>query len=37
MNKRLIRLTESDLHGIVKESVKRILEGEFDKKWGLLQ
>ena len=25
MNKRLIRLTESDLHRIVKESVKRIL------------
>ena len=32
MNKKLIRLTESDLHRIVKESVKRVLrEGEFDK------
>ena len=29
MNKKLIRLTESDLHRIVKESVKKILtEGE---------
>ena len=27
MNKKLIRLTESDLHKIVKESVNRILEG----------
>lgn len=34
MNKRLIRLTESGLHRIVKESVKRILEGEFDKDGG---
>ena len=25
MNKKLIRLTESDLHGIVKESVNRVL------------
>ena len=25
MNKKLIRLTESDLHNIVKESVKRVL------------
>ena len=25
MNKKLIRLTESDLHGIVKESVKKVL------------
>ena len=31
MNKKLIRLTESDLHKIVKESVNRILnEGMFD-------
>ncbi len=31
MNKRLIRLTEQDLHRIVKESVNRILmEGQFD-------
>ena len=30
MNKRLIRLTESDLHKIVKESVKKILkEGDY--------
>ena len=25
MNKKMIRLTESDLHRIVKESVKRVL------------
>ena len=32
MNKKLIRLTESDLHRIVKESVQKILnEGFFDK------
>ena len=29
MNKRLIRLTESDLHRIVKESVNRILKEDF--------
>ena len=34
MNRKIIRLTESDLHRIVKESVKRILEGEFDKDGG---
>ena len=28
MNKKLIRLTESDLHRIVKESVSRIIENE---------
>jgi hypothetical protein len=28
MNNKLIRLTESDLHRIVKESVKRILKEE---------
>ncbi len=27
--KKLIRLTENDLHGIVKESINRILETEF--------
>lgn len=33
MNKKLIRLTESDLHRIVKESVKKVLkEGVFDSK-----
>ena len=31
MNKTLIRLTESDLHRIVKESVKNILEEELPK------
>ena len=32
MNKKIIRLTESDLHRIIKESVRRIIrEGEFDK------
>ena len=32
MNKKLIKLTESDLHNIVKESVKRVLkeEGQID-------
>ncbi|MBP5455569.1 MAG: hypothetical protein J6Y37_03655 [Paludibacteraceae bacterium] len=30
MNKRRIKLTESDLHRIVKESVNRILREEFD-------
>lgn len=30
MNKKLIRLTESDLHRIVKESVKRVLREELD-------
>ena len=31
MNKKLIRLTEGDLHRIVKESLKRVLkESEFD-------
>ena len=28
MNKKLIRLTESDLHRIIKESVKKIIEGK---------
>jgi hypothetical protein len=31
MKKKLIRLTESDLHKIVKESVNRILKEEYDK------
>ena len=31
MNKKLIRLTEGDLHRIVKESVNRILKEEYDK------
>lgn len=32
MNKKLVRLTESDLHRIIKESVNRILmESEFDE------
>ena len=30
MNKKLIRLTESDLHNIVKESVNRILKESLD-------
>lgn len=30
MNKKLIKLTESDLHKIVKESVNRILKEEID-------
>ena len=30
MNKKLIRLTESDLHNIIKESVKRLLREEVD-------
>ena len=30
MNKKLIRLTESDLHRIVKESVNRILKESLD-------
>ena len=30
MNKKLIRLTESDLHKIVKESVNRILKESLD-------
>jgi hypothetical protein len=35
MNKKLIRLTESDLHRIVKESVNRILrENEIPNDWG---
>ena len=35
MNKRLIRLTESDLHRIVKESVNKVLNEELPKKdWG---
>jgi len=39
MNKKVIRLTESDLHRIVKESVNRILEGYkklngWDVPWG---
>ena len=29
MNKKLIRLAESDLHRIVKESVKRIKENKY--------
>jgi len=32
MNKKLIRLTESDLHKIVKESVKRILKEDIEDK-----
>lgn len=32
-NKKLIRLTESDLHRIVKESVKRVLKEEYPA-WG---
>jgi len=33
MNKQLIRLTEDDLHNIVKDAVNRILkEGEFEKR-----
>ena len=36
MNKKLIRLTEQDLHRIVKESVNKILkEGYFDDPYGL--
>lgn len=31
MNKKLIRLTESDLHRIVKESVKNMLRESYDK------
>lgn len=31
MNKRLIRLTESDLHKIVKESVNRVMNEEFSQ------
>ena len=35
MNKKLIRLTESDLHRIVKESVNKVLNEELPKKdWG---
>lgn len=35
MNKKIIRLTESDLHKIVKESVNRVLNEELAKKdWG---
>lgn len=35
MNKKIIRLTESDLHKIVKESVNRALNEELAKKdWG---
>ena len=30
MNKKLIRLTESDLHRIVKESVKRVLKESYE-------
>ena len=34
MNKQIIRLTESDLHRIVKEAVNKIMsEGKFDTKW----
>ena len=33
MNKKLIRLTESDLHRIVKESVKRILKEADETAW----
>ena len=33
MNKKLIRLTESDLHRIVKESVNRIVEGANDERF----
>lgn len=32
MNKKIIRLTESDLHKIVKESVNRVLNEELAKK-----
>lgn len=32
MNKKFIRLTESDLHKIVKESVNRILNNKMKKK-----
>lgn len=31
MNKKLIRLTESDLHRIVKESVNKALREDFDR------
>lgn len=35
MNKKLIRLTESDLHKIVKESVNRVIkEATFDTPYG---
>ena len=34
MDKQVIKITESDLHKIVKESVKMIIEGEFDKDGG---
>ena len=35
MNKRLIRLTESDLHKIVKESVKRVLKEDDTQNLGI--
>lgn len=31
MNKKLIRLTESDLHRIVKESVNKVIKEDFDR------
>jgi len=34
MNKKLIRLTESDLHRIVKESVNKILKEEYSNIYG---
>ena len=33
MNKKLIRLTESDLHRIVKESVNKVLKEDAPAKW----
>ena len=35
MNKKLIRLTESDLHRIVKESVNKIVKEGFDEGMGV--
>ena len=35
MNKKLIRLTESDLHRIVKESVNRVLNEDIDVHMGI--
>ena len=33
MTKKLVRLTESDLHRIIKESVNRVIKEYYKKKW----
>jgi hypothetical protein len=35
MKKQVIRLTETDLHKIIKESVKKVIEDNIDRTFGI--